>query len=387
MQEEIETLRRDASASASDAETRLLRQLAGKDEELKTMRRKLDGARATASSNADLAAEAAERLLAAEQIVDAARRAASDAAERVQRAETRARAAKEDAERALADRETATSRRLAEAAAAYDDLAAEAAREEREANARLNELVAELERAEAASRDAILGRDETIARMERSLRELQLESSSALESARLAAAAAETARADAEDAAASAAKDAAATYKRLETSLSHAETELRLMESAMARELANNSVARGKASSASASSSSRAAPAPRRPLPGSTRETRYATPTLLATPEMAALVDAETKLEELERVGAALVECVKDAGLAPVVEFVPPAVGAERASEALTRSGETDPAAVARASEALAREIDSMELLAAHLWAQLEGAGIDPSGAMRRSSR
>jgi hypothetical protein len=144
-------------------------------------------------------------------------------------------------------------------------------------------------------------------------------------------------------------------------------------------------VARGKASSAS--SSSRAAPAPRRPLPGSTRETRYATPTLLATPEMAALVDAETKLEELERVGAALVECVKDAGLAPVVEFVPPAVGAERASEALTRSGETDPAAVARASEALAREIDSMELLAAHLWAQLEGAGIDPSGAMRRSSR
>ena len=74
-------------------------------------------------------------------------------------------------------------------------------------------------------------------------------------------------------------------------------------------------------------------------------------------------------------------------GLAPVVEFVPPAVGAERASEALTRSGETDPAAVARASEALAREIDSMELLAAHLWAQLEGAGIDPSGAMRRSSR
>ena len=64
-----------------------------------------------------------------------------------------------------------------------------------------------------------------------------------------------------------------------------------------------------------------------------------------------------------------------------------PAVGAERASEALTRSGETDPAAVARASEALAREIDSMELLAAHLWAQLEGAGIDPSGAMRRSSR
>ena len=104
-----------------------------KEGEVHRMRHELDAARESASSNAALASEAANRLRQAEGAVEDIRRQAAAAEERAQHLEADASRAKGDAAKAARDRENSLREQLAAAEQRYERLAAEA--EQASANA------------------------------------------------------------------------------------------------------------------------------------------------------------------------------------------------------------------------------------------------------------
>ena len=333
-----------ARAAGGNASREFELRMRDKDAELDTMRGDLREARETARANASLAVEAATRLKSAELVVTRAREAAETAATRARVSEEGASKAGLQAAAAAREKENAVRVTLAEAESRYEKFAQEARKASEEA------AVA------AADRD---GRVELL---ERSLVDLETKARDAVTAAENAVFSAEQARETSENAAARAAADAAAAYSRLEGSLVRAETEIDTLEAQTLADLANvrQHQHHGDAFQYyNAAVSAGVVPS-------------------IAGAALTGVRRAEHRIAEICRLSQTLFDAIEKQGEVPISSAPkPPAPVSEKMNPEAPEVG-----AALRDAEATA---DLFEEVAAALWAQAEGLGLDPSGAVARA--